>query len=121
MRGANFVSFLTVQGFFIGIVFALLKSQTPEDIIIYIALITSFFYMFSHFAVALFFRTIEAEAAFFPKDIHEHQLDLFVQEITKRELFIDETQETYKFIKELKEDEAKIVASLLNNSTKESS
>lgn len=121
MRGANFVSFLTVQGFFIGIIFALLKSNGPEEIVMYTALITSFFYMFSHIAVAFFFRTISGKAAFFPKDIHEHQLDLFTHEITKREQFIDETQESYKFLKNLQIEEDQVVKSILNNSEKEQS
>lgn len=93
MHGANFVAFFTVQGFFIGLVFALLKSPSAEGILYYTFMITSFFYLFSHFCVAFYFRTISSPAAYFPRDSHEHQLDLIVHEISKREKFIEEAVE----------------------------
>ena len=89
MQGANFVSFFTVQGFFIGIVFALLKGETPEGILSYTFLITSFFYLFSHLCVALYFRTILRGGGFFPKETHEHQLDLLIHEVNKREKHVE--------------------------------
>jgi hypothetical protein len=89
MRGANFVSFFTVQGFFIGIVFALLKSNTAEGILTYTFLITAFFYLFSHLCVAFYFRTIVTGGGAFPKDTHEHQLDLLIHEINKREKSVE--------------------------------
>ena len=93
MQGANFVAFFTVQGFFIGVVFALLKATTPESILFYTFMITAFFYLFSHLCVAFFFRTMSSKSAYFPKDAHEHQLDLIVHEIIKREQYIEETVE----------------------------
>jgi hypothetical protein len=93
MQGANFVAFFTVQGFFIGLVFGLMKSGSPEGIIYFTFLITSFFYLFSHLCVGFYFRTIESKAAFFPKDTHEHQLDLIIHEIKKREDYIEEAVE----------------------------
>jgi hypothetical protein len=93
MRGANFVAFLTVQGFFIGLVFGLLKSDTAEGMLYFTFMITIFFYLFSHLCVAFYFRTIESKSAFFPKDAHEHHLDLIIHEIKKREDFIEHTIE----------------------------
>ena len=93
MQGANFVAFFTVQGFFIGIVFALLKGNSPESILFYTLMITGFFYLFSHFCVALYFRTMSSKSTYFPKDLHEHQLDLIVHEISKREQYIEKTIE----------------------------
>jgi hypothetical protein len=89
MRGANFVAFFTVQGFFIGIVFALLKGAGPEGILTYTFLITAFFYLFSHLCIALYFRTISMNRSHFPKEHHEHELDLFIHEINKRESHVD--------------------------------
>ena len=89
MQGANFVSFFTVQGFFIGIVFALLKGSGPEGILSYTFLITVFFYLFSHLCVAFYFKTISVGRGSFPKDVHEHQLDLLIHEINKREKTVD--------------------------------
>jgi hypothetical protein len=89
MFGENFVYFFTVQGFFIGIIFGILKSFNAEDLLTYTFLITIFFYLFSHIVVALYYRTITAKNYNFPKDIHEKELDFFVKEINKRERLID--------------------------------
>lgn len=89
MLGENFVYFFTVQGFFIGIIFGVLKSFNAEGLFTYTFLITIFFYLFSHIIIALYFRTLNAKPSFFPRDIHERELDLFVKEINKREKIID--------------------------------
>jgi len=89
MLGENFVYFFTVQGFFIGIIFGILKSFDAEGLLVYTFFITIFFYLFSHVIIALYYRTITGKAYNFPKDIHEKQLDVFVKEINKREKLID--------------------------------
>ncbi len=89
MRGANFVSFFTVQGFFIGVVFALLKGEGPVSILTYTFFISIFFYLFAHLCVGFFFRTVSHGGGKFPKDAHERQLDLFMHEINKREKHVD--------------------------------
>lgn len=89
MLGENFVYFFTVQGFFVGIIFGILKSFDAEGLLVYTFLITLFFYLFSHIIIALYFRTIVAKSYYFPKDNHEKELDLFVKEINKREKLID--------------------------------
>ena len=89
MLGENFVYFFTVQGFFVGIIFGILKSFNAEGLLTYTFIITIFFYLFSHIIIALYFRTITAKAYFFPKEAHEKELDMFVKEINKREKLID--------------------------------
>lgn len=89
MLGENFVYFFTVQGFFVGIIFGILKSFDAEGLLLYTFFITTFFYLFSHIIIALYFKTITAKAYNFPKDIHEKELDIFVKEINKREKIID--------------------------------
>lgn len=89
MLGENFVYFFTVQGFFVGIVFGILKSFDAEGLLIYTFFITTFFYLFSHIIIALYFRTLTARAYNFPKELHEKELDIFVKEINKREKLID--------------------------------
>ncbi len=89
MLGENFVYFFTVQGFFVGIIFGILKSFDAEGLLTYTFLITTFFYLFSHVIIAMYFRTLTAKSYFFPKDLHERKLDLFVKEINKREKLID--------------------------------
>ena len=89
MLGENFVYFFTVQGFFIGIIFGVLKSFDAEGLLVYTFFITTFFYLFSHVIIALYFKTVTAKTYHFPKDLHEKELDLFVKEINKREKLID--------------------------------
>ncbi len=89
MLGENFVYFFTVQGFFIGIIFGVLKSFDAEGLLTYTFFITTFFYLFSHIIIALYFKTLTAKSYYFPRDIHERELDVFVNEINKREKLID--------------------------------
>ena len=89
MLGENFVYLFTVQGFFVGIIFGILKSFDAEGLLIYTFFITTFFYLFSHIIIAMYFRTMTAKAYNFPKDLHERELDDFVKEINKREKLID--------------------------------
>ena len=89
MLGENFVYFFTVQGFFIGVIFGILKSFDAEGLLVYTFFITTFFYLFSHIIIALYFKTVIGKSTYFPKDQHEKELDLFVKEINKREKIID--------------------------------
>jgi len=89
MLGENFVYFFTVQGFFIGIIFGILKSFDAEGLMMYTFFITTFFYLFSHIIIAMYYKTLTAKSSFFPKDLHEKELDYFVKEINKREKLID--------------------------------
>ena len=89
MLGENFVYFFTVQGFFVGIIFGILKSFDAEGLLVYTFFITTFFYLFSHVIIAMYFRTLTAKVQLFPREQHERELDLFVKEINKREKLID--------------------------------
>ncbi len=89
MLGENFVYFFTVQGFFVGIIFGVLKSFDAEGLLLYTFFITTFFYLFSHVIIAFYFRTIALKTYLFPKDLHEKHLDIFVEEIDRREKLID--------------------------------
>ena len=89
MLGENFVYFFTVQGFFVGIIFGILKSFDAEGLMVYTFFITTFFYLFSHVIIAMYFKTLVGRTYAFPRDDHEKQLDFFVKEINKREKLID--------------------------------
>ena len=89
MLGENFVYFFTVQGFFVGIIFGILKSFDAGGLLLYTFIITTFFYLFSHIIIAMYFKTLTAKSYSFPRDMHEKELDLFVKEINKREKIID--------------------------------
>jgi hypothetical protein len=98
MRSTNFVSFLTVQGFFIGFVFSILKAHTAEEILLYTLLITAFFYLFSHFSISFFIRYTVVRQEYFPKMRHEGNLDYYADEISKREKIIEGN---YDFLEKL--------------------
>jgi len=89
MLGENFVYFFTVQGFFMGIIFGILKSFDAEGLLVYTFFITTFFYLFSHIIIAFYYKTLTAKSHFFPRDAHERELDMIVKEINKREKLID--------------------------------
>jgi len=105
MLGENFVYFFTVQGFFVGIIFGILKSFDAEGLLLYTFFITTFFYLFSHIIIAFYFKTVALRTYLFPKEIHERHLDIFVEEIDRREKLIDSamkiTDEAIKVNKEL--------------------
>ncbi|HEX5622934.1 MAG TPA: hypothetical protein VFX57_00710 [Sulfuricurvum sp.] len=89
MRGSNFVSFLTVQGFIAGIVFGILQSTSAENFLVLVVLITTFFHLFAHVCIGFYFHTLGIKAHPFPKHSHERSLDNYVREINRREQFID--------------------------------
>jgi len=89
MLGENFVYFFTVQGFFVGIIFGVLKSFDANGLFVYTFFITAFFYLFSHIIIAFYYKTLTAKSYNFPRDMHEKELDQFVKEINKREKLID--------------------------------
>ena len=98
MRSTNFVSFLTVQGFFIGFVFAILKAENAEGVLVYTLLITAFFYLFSHFIISFFIRYSPIRQEYFPKNKHEENLDYYASEITKREKI---AESSFEFLENL--------------------
>lgn len=89
MRGSNFVAFLTVQGFLMGIVFGLFQSDSAENFLGIVALVSVFFYLFAHLCVGFYSQTLGLKTHDFPKHSHEHSLDVYVREINRREQFID--------------------------------
>ena len=110
MLGENFVYFFTVQGFFVGIIFGILKSFDAEGLLLYTFFITTFFYLFSHLIIAMYFRTMTAKTYNFPKDSHERDLDMFVREINKREKLIDSASKITDLAIKMNSEEIKEVA-----------
>ena len=89
MLSENFIYFFTVQGFFVGIIFGLLKSFDAIGLLEYTLIITAFFYMFGHIVIGFYYRTMQIKSYYFPKDQHEKELDMFVREIKRREQIIE--------------------------------
>jgi len=89
MGSNNFVSFITVQGFMLGLAFSVIKTHSAEELLTFTILITIFFYLFAHMSVAFYIKTLNIKALGFAVDVHEKDLDRIVHEISKREEFVD--------------------------------
>lgn len=117
----NFIYFFTVCGFFIGLIFTILNFSLPEDIILYTAEITLFFYLFIHIAIMNFVDIKRFGVSLFNKKEYEEVSEYFVSELDGREKRMDALllevekmnikyeQESQKE-KELKVDEPEIAA-----------
>ncbi len=85
MPANGFIGFITSQGFFVGIIFAVLKYDDPFMILIATMIVTGLFYMLGQISVSYFVRAIAVKMGNFPKLEHEIMLDEFAKAIQKRE------------------------------------
>jgi hypothetical protein len=99
----NFISFLTLLGFFIGLTFAILKMQDPFYIVFSVATVTTIFYMIAIFASASFIKSVSFQPRYrIKKEKYEAAIDATIKEIEKRERNI---KEMYEFIRNLEAEE----------------
>jgi hypothetical protein len=99
----NFISFLTISGFFVGIIFAILKLSDPIHIVMGVVFITALFYMISIAAASFFIRNVDFKPRYrIKKEKYESAIDIAIMELEKREALI---KDMYHFIKELEEEE----------------
>lgn len=99
----NFISFLTVNGFFVGLLFGLLKLDDPLQIVIATLFITAIFYIIATAASAFFIKNVTYEPRYrIKKDKYETAIDTAIVELEKREALI---REMYEFINELEAEE----------------
>ena len=90
MPANGFICFITSQGFFTGIIFAILKYDDPVAILVATLIVTGLFYMLGQISVSYFVRAIAVKMGNFPKIEHEYMLDEFAKAIQKREDVFDE-------------------------------
>lgn len=99
----NFISFLTINGFFVGLLFGILKLNDPLHIVIAVVFVTACFYMIALAAAALFIKNLTFKPRYkIKKEKYENAIDTAIIELEKRELLI---RDMYEFIKELEEEE----------------
>lgn len=117
----NFIYFFTVCGFFIGLIFTIINFSMPEDIILYTAEITLFFYLFIHIAIMNFIDIKRFGVSLFNKKEYEEVSEYFISELDSREKRMDSLllevekmnikyEQESKREKELKVDEPEIAA-----------
>lgn len=107
MQPINFISFITVIGFFFGIIFSILNAHSPESMLLYSIVISFVFYMISHLSISIFVRFIEGKSHYFHRDFYEDTLDQFSKELQKREAILED--ESHSII-----DEEDIVKSVMS-------
>jgi len=71
MRSENFVAFFTVSGFFIGLIFSIIKFDDIFDIFFYTVAVTLFFHLFIHFVMTLLIKSNDNFELAFDKELHE--------------------------------------------------
>jgi len=85
----NFIYFFTVSGFFIGLIFTIINFSMPEDIILYTAEITLFFYLFIHVVIMNFIDIKRFGISLFNKKEYEEVSEYFIAELDIREKRMD--------------------------------
>jgi len=100
MRSENFVAFFTVSGFFIGLVFSLLKSQNLMEFFLFIVGITFFFYIFVHLVLIFFFTVEPVIKDSFDKIDSETMVNMQVEQLKQRERVIEELRLSIRKLKQ---------------------
>ena len=109
MRAENFIYFATVSGFFISIIFGIIKDFDAFNLLFAVAFITSLFYIVSLASVSFFIKyTTFKQNIFFNKEEVEVVVNSQIKELEKKENFI---YENYEFLKKFENEEYKILKS----------
>jgi len=107
MRGENFIFFLASCGFFIGVIFSILKELDFEEFLYATFLLTAIFYLIGLATVALFIKYLNIKKiVYFDKHQIDKIINLQIKELEKKEDFI---LESYEFIKKIEEEELQLL------------
>lgn len=85
MRAENYIAFFTVCGFFVGLIFTMLKAHDPIDMMLYTILVTFFFYLIIHVIIMNYVDAKQTINQFFDKSRHEDVADYLLTELAIRE------------------------------------
>jgi len=93
MRPENFLYFLSISGFFIGLSFAVFAQDDPFDIFFMAIMISVVFYMVALASSSIFIHYVEYKVGYtLKKTEKEVFLDKMIAQIEKREKFIDDSR-----------------------------
>jgi hypothetical protein len=107
MRAENFIYFSTVSGFFLSIIFGILKGFDAFNFLWFVIVITSMFYILSIGSVAFFVKYSSiSKFILFNKYEIEEIVNKQIKELEKKEDFL---YEGYEFIKKIEEEELRIL------------
>ncbi len=102
MSVENFINFFIVNGFFIGLLFSILKVDNPEEIVIYTIIVTLSFYIIALFSSSLFLKFFNFKESALQKEAYDDILDHYIGEIEKREKV---ASGIFEFFEEYQKDE----------------
>ncbi|MCV6608023.1 MAG: hypothetical protein OIF32_07425 [Campylobacterales bacterium] len=102
VRTENFIYFLTVCGFFIGLIFSILSNIEAIQMVWSTIAITVIFYIISLAASGYFIKVSELKTAYtLNQDLYDLQLAKAINQIEKRESFLRDSQ---RYIRDLEEE-----------------
>ena len=83
----NIKSFVTVVGFFVGLLFSIIMAVSPITVIVYTVLFTMGFYSFANLFLALYIKYLKVDSVgnSFPKKVFEDKLDSMTEDLDKQE------------------------------------
>ncbi len=99
MRSENYVYFFTVSGFFISLIFSILKSSNAYEFIIFVIGITAFFYLFIHLVLIFFFNIDPKIQDSFNKQDVEEIINYQISQLKEKELAIEKLTQSLKSLK----------------------
>jgi len=109
MRAENFIYFSTVSGFFISIIFGILKDFDAFNFFWFVIIITFIFYILSLASISFFIKYSSfSKYILFNKYEVEEIIDSQIKELEKKEDFL---YENYEYIKKFEEEELKLLKS----------
>ena len=104
MKSENYVAFFTISGFFVGLIFSFLKTQTILDFTVYTISITLFFYLFIHILLISFLAIESIDSDITIKQEYEDQINTQIDELKTKENRMQELIANIKNLKHAKEE-----------------
>ncbi|WP_181566293.1 hypothetical protein [Helicobacter monodelphidis] len=99
MKFDNYISFAIVNGFFFGLVLAILKFDSPEMIVIWTGLVTIGFYLLITLSMSFYLMFFNFERKRLHKEHHDKTLAYFIKEFERREKMVNRVREFIHTIK----------------------
>ena len=99
MKFNNYLSFAIVNGFFFGLILAILKFDSPEMIVIWTGLVTLGFYLLITLAMSFYLMFFNFGSKRLHKEYHDKTLGYFIKEFEKRENIVNRVREFIHTVK----------------------
>jgi len=83
----NIKSFVTVVGFFVGLIFSIVMAVSPVAVVVNTILFTMGFYSFANLFLALYIKHLRVDSVevSFPAKVFEDKLDSMIEDLDKKE------------------------------------